>query len=130
MGYRVVNGKLYPVENLSAPFSGSKSCYNDKEKVDVSFKKILEKAIDRENGFNISNHASKRLESRKIKFSEKDMEKINSAINKAREKDGRECLILYKDTALITNIKNRTIITAVPKEEMSVFTNLDTVVLI
>ncbi|WP_102400925.1 TIGR02530 family flagellar biosynthesis protein [Haloimpatiens massiliensis] len=130
MGYRVVNGKLYPVENLNAPFNGSKSCYNDKRKVDVNFKQILEKAIDRENGFTISNHASKRLESRKIKFSEKDMEKINNAINKACEKDGRECLILYKDTALITNIKNRTIITAVPKEEMSVFTNLDTVVLI
>lgn len=129
MGYRVINGKLYPVENIKVP-----SCRNysqkEKGKVDGSFKQILEKAIEGKKGFTISNHAAKRLESRNIEFTKSDMKIINIAINKASEKGGTECLILYKDTALITNIKNRTVITAVPKEDMSVFTNLDTVVLI
>ncbi|WP_373898322.1 TIGR02530 family flagellar biosynthesis protein [Haloimpatiens sp. FM7315] len=127
MGYRVVNGKLYPVGNLPEINKISKS---EKSEKDLNFKEIYEKAIRRDS-FLVSKHAAERLRDRDIVFSKEDMETINKAINKAEEKGARECLILYKDTALITNIKNRTIITAVSKgEDMKVFTNVDTVVLV
>ncbi|WP_138202632.1 TIGR02530 family flagellar biosynthesis protein [Haloimpatiens lingqiaonensis] len=130
MGYRVINGKLYPVENLNGLSNNNRICPKENINTEVNFKQILEKAIDKENRFTISNHAAKRLESRDIKFSQFDMDSIDKAMNKAEKKGARECLILYKDIALITNIKNRTVITAVPKDEMSVFTNVDTVVLV
>ena len=60
------------------------------------------------------------------------MKSINEGINKAEEKGSKESLILYKDTALVTSIKNRTIITAVDKESSkgNVFTNVDSVVIL
>lgn len=50
----------------------------------------------------------------------------------ASEKGARDSLILYKDVALVASIKNRTIITAVDRDESkgNVFTNIDSVVLL
>ena len=59
------------------------------------------------------------------------MEKINDIINKAEEKGAKNCLILYKDVALVTSIENRTVITAVEEDRMkeNIFTNIDSVVI-
>ena len=74
----------------------------------------------------------KDLKQRNINFNEADMKNISEGINKAEEKGCRESLILYKDTALVTSIKNRTIITALDKDSSkgNVFTNLDSVIML
>jgi len=61
-----------------------------------------------------------------------DMQKINEGINIADSKGAKQSLILYKDMALITSIKNRTVITAMDKSqcEGSIITNIDSVVMI
>lgn len=128
MGYRVINGKLISIEPPAYP--------KVKEKVLASvsnnFADILKKQVDKRQTFIISSHAAERLNSRNISLDEADMKKINEGINKADAKGGRESLILYKDLALVTSIKNRTIITAVDKTkgEDNVFTNIDSVVLL
>ncbi|MFD3157478.1 TIGR02530 family flagellar biosynthesis protein [Haloimpatiens sp. FM7330] len=135
MGYRVINGKLYPVGNFShlnikKQSSDNKTNVSTCKSNDKNFKDILSKKISSEDSFTISNHASKRLQCRNINLDESDMKKINAAINKANGKGSKQCLILHKDMALITSIKNKTIITALSREESkeNIFTNIDSVV--
>jgi flagellar operon protein len=129
MGYRVINGKLHLIGDFK---SYDKAKNTETKKTTTSFKDVLEKQINTKESFVISNHAAERLRQRNISFNETDMKNINEGINKAEEKGCQESLILYKDTALITSIKNRTIITAVDKESSkgNVFTNIDSVIMI
>mgnify|MGYP001334038408 CR=1 FL=1 len=77
-----------------------------------------------------SNHALKRLESRNIHLGEEQISKIQTAIEKAESKGARDSLVMMNDTALIVNIPNKTVVTAVTIEEGNdnVFTNIDSVV--
>ena len=128
MGYRVINGVLTSIEPLAYPIIKEKIQINESN----NFADILKKQVDKRQTFIISSHAAERLNSRNISLDEADMKKINEGINKADAKGGRESLILYKNLALVTSIKNRTIITAVDKTkgEDNVFTNIDSVVLL
>lgn len=129
MGYRVINGKLHLIGDFK-PYD--KSNNRETKKTTTSFKDVLDKQINEKESFIISNHAAERLRQRDISFNEVDMKNINEGINKAEDKGCKESLILYKDTALITSIKNRTIITAVDKESSkgNVFTNVDSVIIL
>lgn len=129
MGYRVLNGKLYPIGNFPESSKSKVKVNSNKEN---TFKDILKAEIDRKYNFTISNHAAQRLSDRNINFNEADMKNINEGINRASEKGSKDSLIIYKDVALVTSIKNRTIITAVDKESSkgNVFTNIDSVVLL
>lgn len=129
MGYRVINGKLYPIGNF--PQSNDVSQKSNKDTLN-KFEEILKSEINKKDNFTISNHAAKRLEDRNIKLTETDINNINEGINMADKKGSKDSLILYKDIALVTSIKNRTIITAISKAEAkgNVFTNIDSVVLL
>lgn len=129
MGYRVINGKLQLIEDFRAyPKVQKKGSDNSS----TSFKDILNKEVNKKGSFVISNHAAERLKQRNVSLNEIDMKNINEGINKAEEKGCKDSLIIYKDTALIASIKNRTIITAMDKEgsKGSVFTNLDSVIIL
>lgn len=140
MGYRVIEGKLHFIGNLEAAGSyASGKALNARDKESISYKNsfhdILSEKINPKNNkdcFVISGHAAGRLKNRNISFNEADMKNINEGINKAADKGSRECLILYKDVAMVASIKNRTIITAVGKDKSkgNVFTNIDSVVLL
>lgn len=131
MGYRVINGQLFPVDKISNNLY-NESVKSSPKKTNLDFEKILDDSINKNENFSISNHAAARIKERNINFNKADMKKINDGINKADEKGAKDCLILYKDVALVTSIKNRTIITAVDKENSNenVFTNIDSVVLL
>ena len=79
-----------------------------------------------------SAHASQRLKDRKIELDPAMMLKVNDAIDKADAKGIDDTLILTKDAALIVNVKNRTVITAMDRNSMAgnVFTNIDGAVII
>jgi flagellar operon protein len=129
MSFSIINGKSYPITdnfNLqTAKGTKTNSLNND-------FQKTLNSIVSKDDSFTISNHAAERLQSRNISLNSSDMSKINAGINKADEKGSKECLILYKDVALVASIKNRTIITAMDKESSkgNVFTNIDSVVML
>jgi flagellar operon protein len=133
MSYRVVNGKLYSTIDFteySADSLQNKSNKVNNEK--STFSEILGKQIKKEECFIISSHAAQRLNSRNIDFNDDDMKKINEGINLADSKGAKQSLILYKDMALITSIKNRTVITAFDKSQSqgSVITNIDSVIML
>lgn len=140
MSYRVVNGKLYSTSDFTE--YSNVGPQNEKGKVNKEqasyskdkslFNKILDKQIIKEQGFTISAHAAQRLNSRNIDIKDDDMKKINEGIDMADSKGAKQALLLYKDMALITSIKNRTVITAIDKNESKgkVITNIDSVVMI
>ncbi len=77
-----------------------------------------------------SSHAIKRLESRNIQFFENELTKIQAAVERAEMKGSKDSLVMVDDTALIVNIPNKTVVTAmqINKENENVFTNIDSVV--
>jgi flagellar operon protein len=79
-----------------------------------------------------STHASQRMSERKIKLDPAMMAKVNDAIDKAAAKGVEDTLVLTGDAALIVNVPNRTVITALDKGSMSgnVFTNIDGAVIV
>ncbi|NLW24765.1 MAG: flagellar protein [Clostridia bacterium] len=96
-----------------------------------NFQEILEKQIQNST-IKFSKHAQERLNLRNIKLDEKNMEKLTTAVQKARAKGAKESLILMDDLALVVSIKNNTVITAMdgPHIKENVFTNIDSAVII
>jgi len=80
----------------------------------------------------ISAHATQRLADRKIKFDDATMAKVNEAVDKAAAKGLEDTLVLTGDAAFIVSVKNRTVITALDRSQLSgnVFTNIDGAVII
>jgi flagellar operon protein len=85
-----------------------------------------------ENLLKISNHAAKRLQQRGIELKGDQLAQIQSAVDKAAAKGSKESLILMKDMALIVNIPNRTVVTAMDGKAMkdNIFTQIDSAVII
>lgn len=80
-----------------------------------------------------SNHAIRRLESRKIDVSENDrIERLNKGVELAAEKGSEESLILVDSTAFIVSVKNNTVITTISADDLkgNVFTNIDSAVIV
>jgi flagellar operon protein len=79
----------------------------------------------------LSRHARQRISSREINISDKELESIGKAVQKADSKGIRDSLIMFKDTALIVSVRNKTIVTAMKKDSLkdNVITNVDGVVM-
>lgn len=78
-----------------------------------------------------SGHAKARMESREITLSDTEAEKLEKAVNSAEAKGAGESLVLLNDKAFIVSVANRTVITAMNREQMeaSVITNIDSAVI-
>lgn len=98
----------------------------------VSFQDELKKQLQSQptHSVTFSAHALERLRSRNIRLTQEDMTRLGTAIDRVAAKGGRESLVVYRDTAYLVSVKNRTVITAVDKAHMNdhVFTNIDSAV--
>jgi flagellar operon protein len=96
-----------------------------------SFKEVLQQQLP-ETGVKFSTHCLKRLEQNKIQVSPEQLNKLNSAVDKAESKGSRESCIMMDDMAFIVSVNNRTVITVVdgPRMKDSVFTNIDSAVIV
>ncbi|MBN2072706.1 MAG: hypothetical protein JW770_02005 [Actinobacteria bacterium] len=79
-----------------------------------------------------SQHALDRIFSRKISITGKQMEDIDKAVRKASDKGIKDSLILMENTALIVNVRNRTVVTAMESSKLkeNVITNIDGTIII
>jgi flagellar operon protein len=95
-----------------------------------SFDAVIRQEIDKWKGVKFSAHAIERLNSRNIRLSADDRAKIVEAIDRAQMKGANDSLVLVRGAALVVSVKNRTIVTALDREEMrgNVFTNIDSAV--
>ncbi|MFA5523321.1 MAG: TIGR02530 family flagellar biosynthesis protein [Tissierellales bacterium] len=96
-----------------------------------NFEDIL-RNVKAKQSINFSKHAVERMQVRKINLNNIELSKIEDAINKASIKGVREALILMDDKAFIANIKSKTIVTTVNKEQLknNIFTNIDGAIII
>lgn len=97
----------------------------------TSFDEVLNRIKDN-SSVKFSKHASLRLESRNIKLTKAELEKLDSAFEKAKGKGIKDALILMDNKVFIANIKNKVIITAATNTEIkeNVFTNIDGAVIV
>ncbi|MFB5759722.1 TIGR02530 family flagellar biosynthesis protein [Paenibacillus medicaginis] len=125
MNESMIVGRLFPVK--VPPGAGPKNNSTPVANDNKSFKQMLQEQV-----LTLSNHAAKRLEQRGIELGAEQMAKITSAVDKAAAKGAKESLILMQDMALIVNVTNRTVVTAMDKQSMkdNVFTQIDSAVII
>ncbi len=95
----------------------------------TSFQTELNKHLQ-EQSVTFSAHAVERLRMRNIRLTHDDLLRIGSAVDKVAAKGGRESLVVYKNTAYVISVTNRTVITAVDTARMNdhVFTQIDSAV--
>lgn len=88
-----------------------------------------EMTVDR---IRFSQHAMERISSRNINITGKQMEDIDKAVRKASDKGIKDSLILMENTALIVNVRNRTVVTAMESSKLkdNVITNIDGTIII
>ncbi|TVQ78256.1 MAG: flagellar protein [Bradymonadales bacterium] len=80
----------------------------------------------------ISKHAQKRLEAREISLSNSDQARLSDAMQKLEQKGARDSLVLMGELALIVNVPNKTVVTALEREQMKeqLFTNIDSTIFV
>ena len=95
-----------------------------------SFAEMLSGAEGRKD-VTFSAHASERLARRGISLTEDDKRRLSEAVSAVQEKGGRNSLVLMGNTALIVNVPNRTVVTALGAGTASerVITNIDSAVI-
>lgn len=98
----------------------------------TSFQNVLQQQLQQSQSVKFSKHASTRLNSRQIDLSADQMDRLNSGVDQAQAKGIRESLVLMDDIAMVVNVENRTVVTALDHSEATnhVFTNIDGAVVI
>ena len=114
------------------PDSGARGKASGAKGNDGTFQKALQQELGRSQGLKFSAHAEKRLKERNIVLAGEDLVKIDRAVRQAEAKGSRESLIIYGDLALVTSVRNKTIVTAMDSKSSQehVFTNIDSAVIV
>jgi flagellar operon protein len=80
----------------------------------------------------LSRHAQKRIDRRELDLDAGRLDRLNDAITSVAQKGGRNSVVLLDDLALVVDVRERTVVTAMNREEGGrnrVFTNIDSVVI-
>lgn len=128
MDIRHLTGRIDPVAPKKRPDQVQQP---EKTQQGESFKEVLDRISGQDDRLQFSGHAVQRLEDRDIQLNETDVQRIEEAVERARNKGSQESLILDGDNAFIVNITNNTVVTAVDQLELrdKVFTQIDSAVL-
>lgn len=94
-----------------------------------TFKEIFENKTENSNIL-FSKHAYMRLNSRNLQLSNAQIKRVEDGIKRAEEKGIRDSLVLVDNIALLVNIKNKTVVTAIDNNSEKVYTNIDGAVIV
>ena len=94
-----------------------------------SFRHILEGVATRDRELQFSKHANMRLDARNISFDDAQMQRIEDGVARAQGRGIRDGLVLVDNIALVVNITNRVVVTALSQQDQ-VFTNIDGAVIV
>ena len=97
-----------------------------------SFQSILNKSLNNTGELKISKHAEKRIQSRGIEITPETWEKIKLKVHEAGNKGVNDSLVVTSNAAFVVNAKNKTVITAMDRQEAQeqMFTNINGAILI
>ncbi|MFP4020058.1 MAG: TIGR02530 family flagellar biosynthesis protein [Halanaerobium sp.] len=119
-----------PIQPLRKSQQQNKAAQDKKKAESPSFKDILGEKMEGKDQLSFSKHARKRINSRSIPVSKAELDKLNSGVEKARDKGARDSLVMVNNVAYIVSVENNKVVTAVDEESMedNVFTNIDSAV--
>ncbi|MFD0869186.1 flagellar operon protein [Chlamydia abortus] len=127
MNERFSISQLYPhAIPPAAPRSSGKSPVTERPGA-ASFQNALDQELVK-----FSHHAEVRLKQRGIRIQPEQMVQIANAVDKAASKGAKDSLIIMKNVALIVNINNKTVVTALDEHSMkdNVFTKIDSAIVL
>lgn len=80
----------------------------------------------------LTKHAKERLSERSIHFSSSKWQKIHDRMLEAKAKGLKDSLVLTREAALVVNVDNNTVITALNRKEAAshIFTNINGTILV
>jgi flagellar operon protein len=130
-------GKMPEINGVNLPFLPAGGINELKKQlhefgptvVNNSFNEILQQEIK---NVKFSAHAQTRLASRDLSISIDDMQRLETAVDRAEEKGSRDSLVIMNEKAFIVNIPNRTVITIVNPVNLNekIITNIDSAVFV
>jgi flagellar operon protein len=97
----------------------------------VRFEDILEGTLGGGH-VKVSAHAQERARTRGIPLGHVELDRIAQAMDQVARKGGREALVIGPDAAFVVSVPNRTVITAMARDELkdNVFTQIDSAVIV
>lgn len=98
-----------------------------------SFARVLEtRLVQTTQPVKISAHAARRMAERQIVLAGEHLVEVAAAMDRAAARGARSSLLIMGDVALVASIVNRTVVTAVSREELKehIFTNIDSAVFV
>jgi len=120
-----ISGNVVPVPSRSGSQVGGKDA-------SASFQQILEDQLHRSDDLKFSVHAQERIRQRSIVMGSQGVERLRKGVDRIAEKGGQESLVLMDDSAFLVSVRNRTVITAIGRENLkdNVFTNIDSTIVV
>jgi len=94
----------------------------------ASFAHVMDNAIHARQ-LQFSKHASVRLSDRNIQLTGSQLARIEEGVTRAQSKGIRDSLVLVDNLALVVNIANKVVVTALNQQDQ-VFTNIDGAVIV
>ncbi|MBZ2173871.1 flagellar protein [Schnuerera sp. xch1] len=113
-------------------FNSPQSINRNQKGCNKNFETVLQQIKNRDENIKFSKHAINRMEHRDMTLNNEEMKRLKLGFNKASKKGVNNALILLENKAFIANIRNKTVITTVNKEQLkdNVFTNIDGAVIV
>lgn len=132
----ISKGSYLSIEQLTDRYlkNDEKAVQSMKSDASISFQEILKQkslegvsTTEQSGDLKFSKHAALRLQQREINLSTEQMERLSRGADKAREKGIKDSLVLVDELAFIVNVPNKTVVTAMDKEQANenVFTNIN-----
>lgn len=89
-------------------------------------------AAPRTGELTFSAHAQARLQERNIALSAQNLQRLDRGVRLAEAKGSVNSLVLMDDTAFIVSVKNKVVITAIPRHDAvdNVFTQIDSATIV
>ncbi|QMV40165.1 TIGR02530 family flagellar biosynthesis protein [Cohnella cholangitidis] len=114
---------------LTGPIQGNRNINRNKQEYPetASFRDLLS-----QQQLKFSHHAEQRLQQRGISLQPEQLTKIADAVEQAAAKGAKDSLVLFRDIAMIVNVPNRTVVTAMDGNSMKehIFTQIDSAVVV
>ncbi len=119
-----------PVKGPARPAPGAAGQHEGFSKVLAD--KRQASAPDGKNTLVFSAHAQHRLRERNIALSAHNLQRLDHGVQLAESKGSVNSLVLMDDMAFIISVKNKTVITAIPRHEgeANVFTQIDSATIV
>lgn len=124
------NAQIEPLSSSKPSERVAQVDKNSSQSFDPRFQEFLQSELNRSQELRFSAHAERRLKSRNLELAPNQLKALDNAVKSAAAKGSRDSLVLLDNLALLVNIPNRTVITAMDRTELetNIITNIDSAV--